>query len=98
MADIFVLYSLFFNINFKYITVLKAFQCNCQPTMSETNNKFKLSVLLEKQGQLMEKAVAFSCPSLPCNSGLVRNATQEYIQMVLEVVNVLGVHGSNILW
>ena len=46
----------------------------------------------------MEKAVAFSCPTLPCNSGLVRNATQEYIKMVLEIVNMLSVHGSNILW
>ena len=45
----------------------------------------------------MNKTVAFSCPTLPCNSGLVRNTTKEYIKMILECVNMLSIHCSNTL-
>ena len=40
----------------------------------------------------MKKAVAFSCPTLPCNSGLVRNTSKKNIKMILESVNMLSVH------
>ena len=46
----------------------------------------------------MKKAVAFSCPSKSCHCGLVRNADQENIKMVLERVNMLSVHGSQRIW
>ena len=46
----------------------------------------------------MKKAVAFSCPSKSCHCGLVRNADQENIKMVLERVNMLSVHGSHRIW